>query len=285
MSDLLRPYWKLLYNFLNSIDKYHTSEYNLNRSGVNTMKYYDDFLAMKSFRFADAVKLIGNEKSAKSLLRQYRKKGYIASIKKGLYVAMNIVDKEPVLNRFAIASVLTDTSFVSFRSAFEYYGYANQVSYDVSVTSEQKFNSFRFNGYSFRRTAPGIKSGVVTQSDGVRVSDIERTVLDGINSFEKQMGLEELLNCISSVPLLDEKKLLQYLDEYNKQFLYQKTGFLLEHFQNELSISGDFLERCKLKFGKSSRYLVKNAPKDAMRFDSKWHLSYPANMWTALPDG
>ena len=40
-----------------------------------------------------------------------------------------------------IASAPTDTSYVSHRSAFEYYGYTNQVSYDVSVTSTQKFNS------------------------------------------------------------------------------------------------------------------------------------------------
>ena len=73
------------------------------------MKYYDDFLAMKSFHFADVVEIIGNDSSAKSLLQQYCKKGYIASVKKGLYVALNIVDKEPVLNKFAIASVLTET--------------------------------------------------------------------------------------------------------------------------------------------------------------------------------
>ena len=229
--------------------------------------------------------IIGNDSSAKSLLQQYCKKGYIASVKKGLYVALNIVDKEPVLNKFAIASVLTDTSLVSFRSAFEYYGYTNQVSYDVSVTSEQKFNSFDFNGYNFRRIAPSIKSGVLIQSDGVRVSDIERTVLDGVNSFEGQMGIEELLNCISSVPLLDEKKLLLYLEEYKKQFLYQKTGFLLEHFQNELSISNNFLNICKLKTGKSSRYLVKNMQNGNMSFNPQWHLTYPSNMWTDVMNG
>lgn len=249
------------------------------------MKYYDEFLTMKSFKFTDAVKLIGNEKSAKSLLQQYCKKGYIASVKKGLYVAVNIVDKEPILNKFAIASALTDTSYVSYRSAFEYYGYANQVSYDMCVTSEQKFNPFIFNGYSYHRIAPTITSGIIKQVDGVRVSDIERTVLDGINNFEVQVGLEELLNCISVVPLLSEAKLLQYLDEYNKQFLYQKTGFLLEHFQSELAITDDFLKLCKQKSGKSSRYLLKNQPKEAMAFSAKWHLTYPNNLWTDLMNG
>lgn len=249
------------------------------------MKYYDDFLAMRSFRYDDVVKLTGNERTAKSLLQQYCKKGYVASVKKGLYVAVNIVDKEPLLNKFAIASVLTDSSFVSYRSAFEYYGYANQVSYDVCVTSIQKFNSFVFNGYSYRRTAPTISEGVVTQADGVRVSDMERTVIDSINSFETQMGLEELLNCISAVPVLNEAKMMQYLREYDKQFLYQKTGFLLEHLQNELAITDDFLNLCRQKSGKSSRYFTNNIPKNAMKFSAKWHLTYHTNMWTDLMNG
>jgi len=247
------------------------------------MKYYDRFLAMKIFTFTEAVKLIGNEKTAKSLLQQYCRKGYIASVKKGLYVAVNIVDKEPLLNKFAIASALTDTSFVSYRSAFEYYGYANQVSYDVSVTSAQKFNSFVFNGYSYNRTAPTVNGGIVIQTDGVRVSDIERTVIDCINSLDTKIGLEELLSCISAIPVLNEKKLTEYLDEYDKRFLYQKTGFLLEHFQFDLS--ENFFDFCKHKSGKSSRYFTKNIPKDAMGFSSKWHLTYLRNIWGDLLNG
>lgn len=249
------------------------------------MKYYDNFLNMKCFRFADAVKLIGSETSAKSILQQYCKKGYIASVKKGLYVAVNIVDKEPLINKFAIASALTDTSFVSYRSAFEYYGYTNQVSYDISVTSVQKFNSFSFNGYTYNRVTPTIQNGVVAQPDGVRISDIERTVIDCINSFENHLGLEELLNCISFVPVLNEEKMLQYLDEYNKKFLYQKSGFLLEHFQDTLSLSNEFFDICKKNSGKSSRYLTNNMQKDRMSFSAKWHLTFPENIRNDLING
>lgn len=249
------------------------------------MKYYEDFLAMGSFKYADAVKLIGNESSAKSILQQYCKKGYIAQVKKGLYVAVNIVDKEPLLNKFEIASALTDTSFVACRSAFEYYGYANQVSYEISVMSEQKFNSFDFNGYSYFRIAPTIKSGVVVQSDGVRVSDMERTVVDGIKFSPSHIGFEELLNCLSMTAALSEEKLITYLDEYGKKFLYQKAGFVLEHFKNQLLLSDGFFEICKDRAGKSSRYLLKNLARNEMSFSGKWHLVYPANLWLGLGEG
>lgn len=249
------------------------------------MKYYYDFLKLKSFRLADAVKLTGNENTAKSVLQRYCQKGYITTIKKGLYTAVNIVDGEPVLNKFEIASVLTDTSFVSYRSAFEYFGCANQVSYEIHVTSEQKFNSFSFNGYRYKRTAPTIADGVITRPDGVRVSCIERTVVDCINHLENYIGLEELLNCISVIPFIDEEKILKYLSAYHKKFLYQKTGFLLEHFQEDLFLSDNFFEELKRKSGTSSKYLVKGLTKENMGYASKWHLMYPKNMWYDLSNG
>lgn len=249
------------------------------------MKYYFDFLKLKSFSLADVVKLTGNENTAKSVLQRYCQKGYITTIKKGLYTAVNIVDGDPVLNKFQIASALTETSFVSYRSAFEYFGCANQVSYEMYVTSEQKFNSFSFNGYRYKRTAPTITDGVITQPDGVRVSCIERTVVDCINNFENNMGLEELLNCISAIPFIDEKKILKYLSAYNKKFLYQKTGFLLEHFQEDLYLSNDFFKELKSKAGTSSKYLVKGLTKENTGYATKWHLMYPKNMWYELLNG
>ena len=61
----------------------------------------------------------------------------------------------------------------------------------------------------------------------VRVTDLERTVLDSIKDFEKIAGFEELIQCISLVKYLSEEKMLAYLEQYGNQFLYQKAGFIL----------------------------------------------------------
>lgn len=55
---------------------------------------------------------------------------------------------------------------------------------------------------------------------GVRVTNIERTVLDGIHDLEKVTGLEELLRCLELVSAVDEGRLLSYLTVYGKQVLY-----------------------------------------------------------------
>ena len=43
-----------------------------------------------------------------------------------------------VANRFQIASAITPSSYVSYHTAFEYYGIADQVFYEVFVGSETR---------------------------------------------------------------------------------------------------------------------------------------------------
>lgn len=242
------------------------------------MKYYDEFLKLGCFSLEEAVEIVGLESTAKSLLQQYRKKGCIVKVKRGLYAAVNPPGREIAAGRYAVASKITETAVVSHHSAFEFYGYADQVSCNMTVTSESKFNDFDFNGFHYKRMRPSIRSGAASHPAGERVTDVERTVLDSINDFERTMGFEELIRCISAIPRLSEDKLAAYLEEYDKCFLYQKTGFILERFRPDLGISSAFLKMCKAKSGRSSRYLTKGIRKDSMAFDNRWHLTIPQNL-------
>ena len=249
------------------------------------MKYYEDFLKLRCFCFDEVVKTVGSEKAALSILRQYIKKGYVVKIRRGLYSAINLLDHEPAASQYLIASKLTDTAVVSHHAAFAYHGYSNQVSYEISVTSETKFNSFSFNGFTYHRVLPHITKGIIQSAEGARITDPERTVLDSVNDFENEMGFEELIQCISSIPLLDEDKLTDYLAEYDKCFLYQKTGFIFDHFQNEFAVSDQFLSLCRKRSGNSSRYLFSEIPKKRMAFSSKWHLTIPYDLWNNTMNG
>jgi len=80
--------------------------------------------------------------------------------------------------------------------------------YEVYVSGENRFAQFEYDGVTYRYIAPCIVIGVERKNDGVRITDMERTVLDGINDFQKIAGLEELLRCLDLVPHVNEKKLL-----------------------------------------------------------------------------
>lgn len=200
-------------------------------------------------------------------------------------LAVNLVDNTPVVNRFVIASHITPSAYVSHHSAFSYYGYTNQVFYEVYVSSVSKFKSFTFDGLNYRYVMSRIEAGVEKKADGVTVTDLERTIIDGINDFEKIGGLEELLRSLSMIPYTDERKLLRYLESYGKQVLYQKAGYILNHFKQEMGISGGFFEQCTSQVAESVRYLYRGLTKDKAQYDRHWQLFVPHNLLSILSEG
>lgn len=237
------------------------------------MKYYEKLLSMGCFTLRNVAQLTGNTETARSICKSYLKKGYIERVKRDLYVAISLETGQPTSNRFIIASHASNNAVVSHHSAFEYYGYANQVFYEVQVTSESRFQDFGFNGLYYRRIMPQISGGVV-ERNGIRVTTPERTVIDCIHLFEKIGGLEELLRCISLIPALNEEALLACLDEYNNGFLYQKTGCILSHYADELGLKEAFFEECKKHLPKGRSYLYERT-NDFVFYDD-WHIYAPA---------
>ena len=239
------------------------------------MKYYSDLVALGCFTRNELTALTGNYNTAGTLLKSYLHNGYVQKVKRNLYVAVNLVDNEPVISKFRIAGKITETAYVSHHAAFEYYGCANQVSYQVEVSSETPFVPFDFAGNTYAYFASRIKNGVITRPDGVPVTDTERTILDGIHDFEKVMGLEELLRCLALVPSVKEDTLLEYLAVYNKQVLYQKVGYILRHFQEEFHLSETFFTECAAHIGKSTRYMTAGG---GGVYDKEWRLVVPENL-------
>jgi predicted transcriptional regulator of viral defense system len=248
-------------------------------------KYLEEFHRMKLFRLQDAVKIIGNEKSAKDLLRNYKKQQLICQIRRNLYTVTDLATKQAIATKFEIGSNVTPSSYISYHSALEYHGLAHQQFFVFYISSSQKFTPFDFDGIQYQYCNSIREKGVYSPSMDslVHVTDKERTLIDCINRIDRAGGLEELLHAMAAMTYLNENKLLAYLEIYDKQFLYQKTGFLLSYFQRETKVSDNFLEICREKMGKSTRYL--DNLNVATAFYSKWKLFAPVNIHSYLEQG
>ena len=249
------------------------------------MKYYEELVDLQCFSRADVVTLTGNEHTADSLIIEYKRKGYIQSVRRNSYVTISMETKMPVANRYRIATNIMSGSYISHHSAFEYYGCANQVFHEVYVSGINKFAPFEYDDVFYRYIAPRIDVGIDGKADGIRVTDIERTLLDSINDFEKIGGLEELLRCIEMILYLDEAKLIAYLDQYDKHFLYQKAGYILEHMKKPLRLSEKFFKHCEVNQAKSVRYLYHGIEHEPNMFQNKWNLIVPKDLMKLLSDG
>jgi len=242
------------------------------------MNLYFKLLKTPVFTVEDANKHYNNMDSARSAIKRLMKVGMVAKIRNNMYTCISGETGAPVANRFQIASKITPTSYVSHHTAMEYYGITNQVYYDVYVASETSFREFEFDGYTYHYVKSKDLEGVETPafSGGIRVTNLERTLVDSVKDMDKIAGIEEVIQDISSMKRMQEKRVLKYLELLSNQFLYQKMGFLLSEHKEQMGLSEEFFAVCKGQIGRSKRYLTKDMSEG--RYDDVWKLVVPDNI-------
>lgn len=221
---------------------------------------------------------VGRSAAAKALLR-WQKKGLVRLIRRNMYTTIDLASDQPTADRYEIASHISPTSYVGWHSALEFHGLGHQVFFNAYVGSESRFNGFEFDGVRFdycRAPLPaGPDSGVVVPigNPALRVTDLERTLVDCCDRIDRAGGAEELLHCLDPVVMLNEDKLRRYLAMYDKAFLYQKVGFMLELIKSQAHISDSLIKLCHERGALHVKRLT-NAP-DSVRYIGKWKLYVP----------
>lgn len=246
---------------------------------VIRLNLYFELLKKPVFRIEDVNQYYDNIHSARSAVGRMIQDGLVEKIRNNMYTCINGETGAPVSNRFQIASCITPTSYVSHHTAMEYYGVTDQVFYDVYVSSETFFRNFEFDGYIFNYVKSTGRDGVISPeySGGIVITNMERTIVDSIKDMDKISGIEEVIQNISCVHHLQEKRLLTYLNMYHNQFLYQKSGFLLQGLSNQLDLTDDFFKECKSKIKKSKRYLTSDIKSGT--YNTEWKLVIPERVF------
>ena len=206
-------------------------------------------------------------------------------IRNNLYALIDPSTNDIYSTKFEIATKISKTSFVSYHSALEYYGFANQVFGDVLVGSLTKFNNFIFEDNEYIcKPIKNIKFVNDIVSEGIRVSSLEKTIVDCIDNIDLAGGIEEVLNALEQIKYVNESKLLEILKDINKMYLYQKIGFLFELYNNQLDLSNEFFEECKSHISKKVNYFMQYEFKDT-ELNEKWNLIVPKNIKSRINGG
>ena len=189
--------------------------------------------------------------SASTVLNRWKKAGVVYKIRRDLYCVKNPVGNIPATHKFEIASKISNSSFLSYHSALEFHGIGHQVFNVVMVSSKSAFRSFVFDDYDYKSyvTKDIGMNGVITSrvNPNVRVTNLERTFVDCIDRVGRAGGAEELFHCFEGLYVLDIEKIKACLELYNKAHLYQKVGYVLEKFKDQIGIQSDIIELCREK--------------------------------------
>ena len=231
------------------------------------------------FKKEDVINNFENDKQFYNWINNNIKKERIKRVRNGLYVTLDSMGSLSV-NRFEIASRITEKAFIAYHSALEFYGLANQVYNIVIVGSQTRFYNFDFEeiGYEYVNIKNYHDIQFIEKAQ-VRVPTLERTIIDCIDNVNLAGGIEELLYALGIVKQLDEKKLLSALASYDNVFLYKKTGYILEHFREWIPLSDSFFAACEAKVNNSFVYFLKDEYSN-IAFNSKWKIMAPENLFS-----
>lgn len=238
------------------------------------MKDYK-FLTQPLIRIDDIKREIPNESSMFSTIKRLQGSKRIKKLKSGLYALIDPTTGDIFANKYEIATAIYDGAYIAYHSALEYYGLANQSFLSVWVASEKCYSPVVIDGRDYVFFNTNYRDGIVEieHNSLIRVTELERTVVDCLDRIDVGGGLEEVVNALSLITYCDEDKLLYHLNSYNKKFLYKKAGYILS-FIHPKYLSNKFFDVCKTKMSSRCDDLRENNGQNS-HYDREWKLIVP----------
>ena len=253
---------------------------------VFTTDEFDAFLAARSTEAS-----AGRAEARQTLLRHHLKHQKILRVRRGLYASVpagHRPDSYPV-DSYLIAARLTKDGVLAYHTALALHGLAQSVREErITLSGETASRSFRFRGILYRTLAPpaelpleqALSFGVETmdrQGMSVRVTSVERTLVDAFDRLKLCGGWEEVWRSLEGLDLfLDFSLITRYVSLLDNATTAAKVGFFLERFQDRLQVPASALEALQRCAPKQPHYVERGRRSEA-RLVSRWNLLIPAN--------
>lgn len=195
------------------------------------------------FGIKDVHELTGlSEASARSLVRKLVDRGVVTRLKPGLFQLVPFQlgsQREFVGNPYVIARELIqpETYYISHASAMDIHGMMTQPQLVVFVTTLGHHRPMNIHGYEYRfvRTKPehffGITQHWIDKHEQVTVSDLEKTIIDGLKQPEHCGGFTEIAKGFwMRRSDMNIDKLADYALKLDVSVVARRLGFMLDVF-------------------------------------------------------
>lgn len=233
------------------------------------------------FRLQDVRDITGlSEVSARSFVRKLVGRGVAARLKAGLYALVPFElgrDREYSGNPLVVAREIMHGKayYLSHGTAMEIHGMITQPQLVVIVSTPVPPKSLTALGMDFRfvrcqrRHLFGLTEHWVTKQEQVRVSDLERTIIDGLKQPVHCGGVTEVAKGLwMRRQDVDVARLVQYARRLRVGAVVRRLGFLLEIY--EMATASD-LERLRSRLTTTYVRLDPVLPAEGKRLH-RWRL-------------
>ena len=196
------------------------------------------------FRLQDAREITGlSESSARSFVRKLVDRGVATRLKPGLFVLVPFElgkERQYMGNPLVLAREIMNGEdyYLSHGTAMEIHGMLTQPQLVVTVSTPKPRRPLTTLGVQIRfvrcqrRHLFGLTEHWVTKQEEVRVSDLERTIIDGLKQPEYCGGLTEVAKGLWIRRRdVNVDRLMQYAKRIGVGAVVRRLGFLLETYE------------------------------------------------------
>ena len=196
------------------------------------------------FCLKEVQKILGlDEASSRNFVRKLVNRGVVTRLKPGLFILVPFEmgkESEYIGNPFVVAREIVGGGdyYLSYSTAMEIHGMITQPRFVVYITTLRPRRSITAVGIEFRfihsrkKYFFGLNDHWITKQEKVRVSDLERTIIDGLKQPEYCGGLTEVAKGLwMRRHDVNINKLIRYAIRINIGSVIRRLGFLLELYK------------------------------------------------------
>ncbi len=186
---------------------------------------------------------------------------------------------------YLIASRMTPDATLAYHSALELHGRAYSVHHQTVIISRHRLRPWSFQGVAYRSVAPpkalrdrGQELAGVETVDrvglDVRVTSLERTLVDVLDRPDLGGGWEEIWISLESVEFFDLDAVLDYTLLLDNQTTAAKVGYFLEEHREPLLVDDAILETLR-RHRPSKPHYIDRGIRQRCRLVAGWNLVVP----------
>ena len=254
-----------------------------------------EFLALHPVFTSDEVARVPGRRGTRSpatlrvLLSRQRTRGRVVSVRRGVFavVPVGIRPDAAHVDPYLVASRLAPDAVLGYHTALELHGHGHSVfhRFQFLTRTAARACSFRSTVYQPVRVAraladqdPGVQ--VVDRLGlDVRVTTLERTLVDALDRPDLCGGWEEVFRSLESIQAVEVAAVVEYALRLRCAMVAAKVGWFLELSAARLGVADDAIRTLRRRAPKSKQYIDRGS-RHGHRLVTGWNLVVP----TALAD-
>lgn len=231
-----------------------------------------------------------SKNTVKALLAHHIQQGHIVRVRRRLFAAIPIGadSKAYPINPYLIAGYATSDAVIAYHSALSFHQMAYSASYRFIYLTQHQSSRFSFRSESYEGVRfpasllQQYQENIFVRTEdvqglNVRVTSLERTLVDVLDKPKLGGGWEEIWRSLEMIDRIKINQVVEYALLLNNATTIAKVGFYLSQRQKELNVSSDVLLELGKHRPRSPHYIDSAARKNGKLLDD-WNIIVPKSL-------